>query len=138
MTSRILRTVVLANSLLLALPTGWWCAFIVASSAPSQSKPNSVEAVAETGCCCKKQADPRDDGCSPCDHQKQSECPICCCAEPEPAKLVPAENFQVDLTDVGHLILPHYVPAPAGIAEFAFFSAPPSRAIHLLHCLWLC
>ena len=134
MSNRIFRILVLACSLIFALPQGWCCLFAIQTT----DKVGTCSKAGSSGCCCHCTT-PR-----PSKSEKSPAKPVpiqnCPCAERNAVLTTSsAELGDVDLGQVAILTdinLPHH---KVGVVERVPCSvhAPP-RSLHVLHCIWLC
>ena len=139
MRSRILRTLMLACSLTLALPQGWCCLFAIQSTEKVATETGPICSKAGTsGCCCPcSTPQPRKSDKSPAKPVPVQNCP--CTERIATVTTSPVEKADVDLGFVAilpDLALPYH---EVGVVESVGRSvyAPP-RSLHIMHCLWLC
>lgn len=128
--SHVLRTLVLCNALVLALPTGWCCTFAAppVEAAPVQKAPACPH-------CAANQEKPA----NPDPKPKPSHPTPSCQCQPDLLVSTGADKVEVDLTPVFLLTVPvaELVAHPeANDASPAFHTNSPPR--HVRHCLWLC
>ncbi len=132
MDTTVRRALLVAASLLLALPPGWCC---VAPSAPA----GPAQAPARHACCHGGRKAPASRTSIPTPRPAPLGGPSCPCFDRAPAK--PARPG-IDTTDSSLPPAPALTPA-LPIANAVGGTAPPSRrapspSLQLLHCVWLC
>jgi hypothetical protein len=145
MGSRVVRSLVLTSSLLLALPQGWCCilASRMARAATTTATPPPVQ---EGRCCdcCTQDAPPESAATekrSAPPTEKPSAPPSRCCADrhallsPTPSSKQPG----ADLAFAG--LLPPLDPLHAlvgAVGETVWVVHPPTCPLHVFECVWLC
>jgi hypothetical protein len=149
MSSRAVRSLALACSLLLALPQGWCCRFAVAcheakATTSTNTAADTLDGPGETGDCCHR-----------CPHKAASTTPtgkpspaekpsaptqsVCACSDRQAA--VPSTSVK-QVNDGFVLLLPpltadaHGVGHPVAVVGTDL--PPPTRTLHILNCVWLC
>lgn len=144
-----MRSLVLACSLLLALPQGWCCMFACCP----QVKATTSTATAETkdipgdvgGCCgnCPHQSNPSHGSTDKPTPAKKPSAPtnsVCSCADRHATLPAASPVEQVDTGLV--LFLPPLAIVAPGVGHRAGFmgtdTPPPTRPLHVLNCVWLC
>ena len=125
-----LRSLVLCNALLLALPQGW-CCFVPLLTACQDETPGQA-----TDCChCsdgvkQKPAAPTPEPAKPLK---------ACCRQPDTLAGPNAETFHLDLSLVAPVsATAPDLGAPNAPGQVAHGLHPLSPPPHLLHCVWLC
>jgi hypothetical protein len=144
----VVRSLVLACSLPLALPQGWCCLFAaqVAKPPTTAAKQAATAAPVKTDGCCPRcrhntDANPKPDHQPPRDHKPSAppKC-ICSCSDrdatlPSKAAVEPGVTglvlFVPPLDSVAPSVAPteHVVGSP---------HAPPGPQLHVIKCVWLC
>ena len=131
MAKRHISTLVLASSLLLALPPSW-CCILVSTAAPAAK----AAPVAKQSCCmhrCQKQQTPAEKPSVP-----SNRCPYC----DQLSVLVPSSSGpQIDVGFNFVAVLAPLAPIVTAGAEFRQFALslhPPACQIHVCNCVWLC
>lgn len=141
MSSRVLRVLVLACSLTLALPQGWCCLFAV-QPARQAKQAGPCPRHGTPRCCCpcsaplpsKSNPDPSPSEPTPAPIR---HCP-CTDRNTTPPKSA-VEKIDADLGLVSFLPADGPQDQQAGVVEFADQpGCPPPHALHVLHCQWLC
>lgn len=136
MSNRVLRSVVLACSLLLVLPQCWCC--ILASPMKAAATKATVP-VHQTGCCkcCKQESQPQP---HPTPRLPAPPAKPCCYVNLAGLASLPSPLEQPDAGFALVALLPLLdSPAPlihGVIGEVVF--PPPTLHVHLLKCVWLC
>jgi hypothetical protein len=152
MGSRVVRSLVLTCSLLLALPQGWCCLFACHRAKPTTSMPpvsvaaemKDIPGDAGGGCpLCTNQSAPSSD---PTDKRAPADKPsapcnsICSCADRHATLPATPSVEQVDEAFV--LFLLPLAPATLSVGQRAAVDGtdlpPPSLPLHVLNCVWLC
>ena len=137
MNSYLIRSLVFACSLTLALPQGWCCLFAMQSTAKASGSatPSPFDCCP---CSAPQAANSRPDG-TP---SEKSPVPIknCPCTERNTTLTTSGiEKIDFDLGLVGTLPVSDFVNQDVGILESVARSVYlPPQSLHVLHCLWLC
>lgn len=128
----VAKILVIASSVLLALPPGW-CTFI---SLPIVRAKSEASTKAHGGCCdlcrCPDQAKPP---------QPQEPTPPsrCCCYELDWLKPVPPQRVEVDTTSAIFIVPSNCSPGQRIASQDLDLSIPvPSPPLQILHCVWTC
>ncbi|HMP02467.1 MAG TPA: hypothetical protein PKC45_08220 [Gemmatales bacterium] len=134
MGSRVVRSLVLACSLLVALPQGWCCLF-----AFHQAKATASTTTGECCPCCPTHSAPND-GQTPAKNPTVPGSFTCCCAD---RHATAPETSSVKPLDTGAaLALPLDADSPRLGDQLAVVEwtdlPPPTPHLHLLNCVWLC
>lgn len=134
MTALLTRSLVLASSLVLALPQGWCCYVSLMACCVAPSVEKVASAPAKSCCCHAEDSEPA----TPAVPGPAQPLKSCCC---EHVPVVPPVKMFADL-DLTVSDLP--VPEPSQLAALTTALAAverivlPSRPVHVLQCLWLC
>lgn len=125
-----LRSLVLCNALLLALPQGWCCLIPLATACPDETPVEAAE-------CCHCSNGVKHEPSTPT--PKPAKPLKACCCQPDSLAGPNAEKFHFDLgmvapvdATVSDLALPNN---PGQVAHGFHLLSPP---LNLLHCVWLC
>ena len=121
------RSLVLCNAFLLALPQGWCCFVPVPSACPNEAPANAK--------CSHCSRDVKHEPSAPTPEPAKPD-KVCCCQSDTLAGLN-AEKFQLDPGLVAPVSAAADIPLPNRSAEIArcHLLSPP---LHLVHCVWLC
>ncbi|HTU93341.1 MAG TPA: hypothetical protein VMF69_24890 [Gemmataceae bacterium] len=141
MRKRVVRSLVLACSLLLALPQGWCCLLAMQTAKAATTTVSETTAPANTrGCCpcCPRNAD-RDR--NPAGKPSEPEKSTCFCCPDRDATL--PSTSSIERVDTGFIVIvpPLDVIFPSvalldGVAGSTFYL--PAHQLHVLKCVWLC
>jgi hypothetical protein len=131
MSNRVLRSLVLACSLLLAAPQGWCCLFAVA---PARAETPTAPGNPDGNCpCCPTNNQGQNPTNTP-DTPTTSACP---CDQRQTT--LPAPTSLEQGQTVSFLRPPDAAPPSITRLERACFTIPPpSPRLHVLECVWLC
>ena len=141
MRSRVVRSLVVACSLLLALPKGWCCMIAAQPQPPTAASTPTAPADAELCCpCCRHQTPTSSPDRQPTQKSPTDSHGVCCCADRHAT--IPL-SFSVEQSDTGFFtLLPVLggVPACDALTDGMVVSdlPPPTSQLHVLHCVWLC
>jgi hypothetical protein len=148
MNNRILRFLVLACSVTLALPHGWCCIFAAQKfekqTARSEAVHGSTGGEGSGSCCCPGTTPQTSQPSSSSDSSPSAPSPIpfhCPCTERNATSLKNAvEKFGADfafvaILPINDILLNETVKVVEVVACFDF---SPPRSLHVLHCRWLC
>jgi hypothetical protein len=135
MRSCVVRSLVFACSLLVALPQGWCCMF-----AFNGAKATTSTTAGECCPCCPSGSAPNH-GQTPAKHPTVPGSFNCCCADRHATVPEPSSVEQSD-TGVALALPPLDALAPRigdhlAVAEWTDLP-PPTPHLHLLNCVWLC
>jgi hypothetical protein len=140
MKGRVLRSLVIAISLLLVVPPGWCCMVPVHAATATDAKATATVPMKPAGCrgCCKHETQPQP---GPADTPSGPPPGHCCCIDRLTGLPSPAGAEKAGLGFAFAAPLPHAVSVPPlvrFIEEAASVVHPPTRQLHILKCVWLC
>jgi len=141
MGNRVNRVLVLACSLLLALPPGWCCMFACQpTKAPTKTFPgDTATSPVNTEECCRCCRPNRDSNPIPTDKPSAPSKNLCPCSDRH--AILPYSSF-VEQVHIGFVAIlsPLACLPPATLIEGLVRSThyPPTHQRHVLKCVWLC